>query len=104
MASKKHLAQIALLAVAFAVGVAGAAVDPVAEALTRDILPKDAAQTSYTSVHNAIEFADAEADGAWRRLKSRAEYDSRRAAMHARYVEAIGGFPARTPRKGISRL
>lgn len=99
MAKKRHLVQIALFAALCcgATSSLAAAVDPVAEALTRDILPKDAAQTSYTSVHNAIELADAEADGAWRRLRSRAEYDARRAAMHARYVEAIGGFPARTP-------
>ena len=81
-----------MTAIVFAAGA-----DPLSEALSGNILPKDAALTSYTSVFNAIEAADAEADEAWRRLKDRKEYDAYRAAMHARYVEAIGGFPARTP-------
>ena len=81
-----------MAAIAFAAGA-----DPVSEALSGKILPEDAALTSYTSVFNAIESADAEADEAWRRLRDRKTYDAYRTAMHARYVEAIGGFPARTP-------
>ena len=89
---KRSIIAGAMTAIVFAAGA-----DPLAEALSGNILPKDSALTSYTSVFNAIEAADAEADEAWRRLKDRKEYDAYRAAMHARYVEAIGGFPARTP-------
>ena len=41
--------------------------------------------------------ADRAADAAWRRISSRAEYDAYRKAMWKRMVEAIGGFPEKTP-------
>ena len=68
----------------------------VKEALAANMLPGNAAMTSYTTVFNEVEATDAAADEAWLRLKTRAEYDAYRAKMHARMVEAVGGFPART--------
>ena len=92
--ASRRLPAIALLG---AFGFAAHAADPIAEALAGNILPADAAMTSYTSVLNAIERADADADDAWRRLGSRREYDAYRAWMRTRFVAAIGGFPERTP-------
>ena len=90
----KRLSVAALLG---ALGAVAYAADPMTEALAGNMLPADAAMTSYTGVLNAIERADADADDAWRRLGSRKEYDACRAEMHARYVAAIGGLPERTP-------
>ena len=90
----RQLSTIVLLGV---FGGAACAADPVSEALADNILPADAAMTSYTSVLNAIERADADADDAWRRLGSRREYDAYRAGMRSRYLAAIGGLPDRTP-------
>ena len=66
-------------------------------ALEKPILPGNAGLTSYTTVFNEVEAADAAADEAWRALKTRAEYDVYRAKMCEQMVEAVGGFPARTP-------
>ncbi len=66
-------------------------------ALEARMLPGDAGVTSYTTVFNEIEAADSAADDAWRKLKTRAEYDAFRAQMQVRMVEAVGGFPERTP-------
>ena len=66
-------------------------------ALEKPMLSPPAGLTSYTTVFNAIEAADAAADDAWRKLKTRADYDAYRAKMCARMVEAVGGFPDRTP-------
>ena len=66
-------------------------------ALEKPVLSPSAGLTSYTTVFNEIEAADAAADDAWRKLKTRADYDAYRAKMCARMVEAVGGFPDRTP-------
>ncbi len=66
-------------------------------ALEKPMLSPPAGLTSYTTVFNEVEAADAAADDAWRKLKTRADYDAYRAKMCARMVEAVGGFPARTP-------
>lgn len=69
----------------------------VKSALEKRILPDNAGITSYCAVFNEVEAADAAADAAWRNLRTRAAYDAYRKQMHAKYVQAIGGFPARTP-------
>ena len=66
-------------------------------ALEKPMLSPPAGLTSYATVFNEVEAADAAADDAWRKLKTRAEYDAYRAKMCARMVEAVGDFPARTP-------
>ena len=66
-------------------------------ALEKPVLPGNAGLASYTVAFNEVEAADAVADDAWRKLKTRAEYDAYRAKMCARMVEAVGGFPERTP-------
>ena len=72
--------------------------DPLVKAaLEKPMLSPPAGLTSYTTVFNEIEVADAAADDAWRKLKTRADYDAYRAKMCARMVEAVGGFPDRTP-------
>lgn len=69
--------------------------------LARNVLSADAGSISYTTVFNAVEAADAEADAAWRRLSTRNEYDAFRRNMRSRYVEATGAgdvlFRMRTP-------
>lgn len=74
-----------------------AAVDEavVKTALEQGILPGNAGATTFTAVYNEVEAADAAADAAWRKLKSKADYDAYRTAMQAKFVAAIGGFPAR---------
>ncbi|MBR1588964.1 MAG: acetylxylan esterase [Kiritimatiellae bacterium] len=66
-------------------------------ALEKPVLPGNAGLASYTAVFNEVEAADAAADDAWRKLKTRAEYDAYRAKMCERMAEAVGGFPERTP-------
>ncbi len=61
------------------------------------MLPGNAGLTSFTTVFNEVEAADAAADDAWRKLKTRADYDAYRARMYEKMVEAVGGFPARAP-------
>ena len=65
--------------------------------LEKPMLPGNAELSSYMTVFNEVETADAAADNAWRDLKTRAAYDAYRAKMCARMVEAVGGFPERTP-------
>ena len=83
--------RLSLAALLGALGAVACAADPVAEALAGNMLPADAAMTSYTGVLNAIERADADADDAWRRLGSRKEYDACRAEMirHIMAVDAV---------------
>ena len=67
---------------------------PLKKAIAKGFLQEGAAGSSFTAVFNEVEAADAAADAAWRNLKSRAEYDAHRAKLHAKYVEAVGGFPS----------
>jgi ornithine carbamoyltransferase len=69
----------------------------IADALAEKVLPGDASLMSYTSVLKAVEQADMRADESWRKLRTQEEYDTMRARIRARMVEAVGGFPARTP-------
>jgi hypothetical protein len=78
-------------------GVSALADDALKAILSAKMLPDNAGITSYTTVFNEIEAADAAADAAWRNLSSREAYETYRRQMHARMVEAIGGFPSRTP-------
>ena len=71
----------------------------VKDELAKQFLPAGAAESSWASVYQQVDELDAQADRAWRRLRTREEYDAFRKAMHARMIEAIGGFPERTPLK-----
>ena len=84
-------------AAVLAAGSLNAASPLVKAALENPVLPGNAGLSSYVAVFNEIEAADAAADDAWRKLKTRAEYDVYRAKMCARMAEAVGGFPERTP-------
>ena len=64
--------------------------------ISKDILPAKMGVSSEDAVFSKVAEADIAADRAWQSLKSRAEYDAYRKAMHEKYVEAIGGFPERT--------
>ena len=88
--------------VAVAVGLAALAASAEMPALARTalekpMLPGGLGLISYVTVFNEVEAADAAADDAWRKLKTRAEYDAYRANMCAKMVQAVGGFPVRTP-------
>ena len=67
------------------------------EELSKPFLPAGAANSTWESVYRQVDELDAQADRAWQRLKTREEYDAYRKAMHAKMIEAIGGFPERTP-------
>ena len=91
-------ANAAIVAAFACVAMLAQGADPIVKAaLERPVLPGNAGLASYTVAFNEVEAADAAADDAWRALKTREEYDSYRAKMCARMVEAVGGFPARTP-------
>ena len=53
--------------------------------------------SSFTAVFDEVATADRAADAAWRSLSSRAEFDAYRKMMWLRMVDAIGGFPEKTP-------
>ena len=80
--------------VAFA---AGTSFGDVRGELAKKFLPAAADISSFTAVFDEVAKADRAADAAWRRISSRAEYDAYRKAMWKRMVEAIGGFPEKTP-------
>jgi len=84
-------------AAVLAAGSLNAASPLVKAALENPVLPGNAGLSSYVAVFNEVEAADAAADDAWRKLRTRAEYDAYRAKMCARMAEAVGGFPERTP-------
>lgn len=71
--------------------------ETVRKEIAKQILPANCGATTFTSLFNELEAADAAADEAWRALGSKAEYEACRAKMHDRYVAAIGGFPEKTP-------
>ena len=73
------------------------AVPDVREELAARFLPSAAGISSFTAVFDEVATADREADAAWRRVSSRAEYDARRTELKRRMIEAIGGFPEKTP-------
>ena len=82
---------------AFAVGTSFGDVSDVRGELEKKFLPAAAGMSSFTAVFDEVATADRAADAAWRRISSRAEYDAYRKAMWKRMVEAIGGFPEKTP-------
>ena len=67
------------------------------EELEKGFLPGGARESSWASVYQQVDELDAQADRGWLRLRSREEYDAYRRTMHAKMIEAIGGFPERTP-------
>ena len=84
---------LALGCVAVCTGASGG----VKEEVEARFLPRGDAESSWTAVYRQVDELDARADRAWRNLKSRAAYDAYRKALHAKMIEAIGGFPERTP-------
>lgn len=56
-----------------------------------------AAETEYRRLFAELSAADRAADAAWESVKTPEEFQARRAALRARLIEAVGGFPARTP-------
>ena len=67
------------------------------ETLSAKILPGGANLSSWEQVYRQVDALDAQADADWRALKTRAEYDAHRTALRTKMIEAIGGFPERTP-------
>ena len=53
--------------------------------------------STWDAIYTKLEKLDAAADETWKGLKSRAQYDTYRRQMHSRFIDAMGGFPARTP-------
>lgn len=69
-----------------------------AKILREPVLPASDRFLAHDLVLRELSAADKAADDAWRALKSRSEYDEYRAAMHRKYVEAVGGLAfERTP-------
>lgn len=74
--------------------------------LEMKFLPGGAGESSWASIYRQVDDLDARADRNWRQLRSRAEYDAYRKTMHTKMIEAIGGFPKRTPlnARTVSRI
>ena len=83
---------------AFAAAPAEAEIARFAKILREPVLPASDRFLAHDLVLRELSVADKAADDAWRALKSRSEYDEYRAAMHRKYVEAVGGLAfERTP-------
>lgn len=67
------------------------------EEVSRTILPEGADLSSYLSVFNELSAKDIAADFAWLEIAGKEQYDSRRLEMRERMIDAMGGFPERTP-------
>ena len=93
-----HVAAAVAGAALAAISFGKPAPDAITQALAESLLPKDSKFLAHDAILAELSAADKAADNAWRALKSRAEYDAYRKAMHARYVNAVGGFDIpRTP-------
>lgn len=71
--------------------------DALRRAVAKPILASVFAASSETLALNALAEADIAADAAWDAVKTPEELAARQREMHARFVAALGGFPARTP-------
>ena len=63
-------------------------------ALREPVLSNGAGNSTWQYVFTELAAKDAAADRAWRRLKTRAEYDAHCAKMRAAFLDGIGGLPA----------
>lgn len=69
----------------------------VGEALGQKFLPPASDMLTFTTISQKLHEMDVDADQAWTKLSSRAEYDSYRKAMHRNMMSAMGDWPERTP-------
>ena len=74
----------------------GSAAD-VGKALGEKFLPPASDMLTFTTISQKLHEMDMDADMAWTKLSGRAEYDAYRKAMHAKMMDALGEWPARTP-------
>ena len=68
-----------------------------AKALGQAFLPAKSDMLTFTTISQKLHEMDVDADVAWTRLSSKAEYDAYRKAMHAKMMSAMGDWPERTP-------
>lgn len=87
----------AALAVSLCVAVSAYASSDLAPEIGRKFLPAASDMLTFTTISQKLHEMDVDADEAWRKLSSREEYDAYRKAMHEKMLQAIGGFPERTP-------
>ena len=94
-------AAFALVATVRAAGMDAAGsvqVEQVRSLLAQPILDKEEALASWSAAYNRVFDLDAEADDAWRAVRSKVELDARRQKLRAKMLELLGGFPkSRTP-------
>ena len=67
------------------------------KALGQRFLPAASDMLTFTTVSQKLHEMDVEADLAWTKLESRADYDSYRRQMHGKMMSAMGEWPERTP-------
>ena len=65
--------------------------------LAKTFLPPASDMLTFTTISQKLHEMDVEADLAWTKLSTRAEYDAYRKRMHGKMMAAMGEWPERTP-------
>ena len=74
-----------------------AALADMGKALGQKFLPPASDMLTFTTISQKLHEMDIEADLAWTKIASRADYDSYRKQMHGKMMAAMGEWPERTP-------
>ena len=74
-----------------------AALADIGDALGQKFLPPASDMLTFTTISQKLHEMDVEADLAWTKIASRADYDSYRKQMHSKMMAAMGEWPERTP-------
>ena len=83
--------------VAFASGAHSCSPAELANELGKCFLPRASDMLTFTVISQKLHEMDMDADAAWMKLSSRAEYDAYRKRMHEKMMAAMGDWPDRTP-------
>ena len=73
-----------------------AALADIGDALGQKFLPPASDMLTFTTISQKLHEMDVEADLAWTKIASRADYDSYRKQMHSKMLAAMGEWPERT--------
>lgn len=74
-----------------------AALADIGDALGQKFLPPASDMLTFTTISQKLHEMDVEADLAWTKIASRADYDRYRKQMHSKMMAAMGEWPERTP-------
>lgn len=88
---------VLILASAAALAASGYDYDGIRAALDRKFMPAGSEVSAWSSTYLRLDAMDKAADDAWGKLKTKADYDARRAELRAKMIDALGDLPERTP-------